>query len=117
MADDRATVLDIVLACRRLQRFIASIDEKHFQADEEKRWASVSQLLIVGEATTRLSREFREAHPTIRWTQIAGMRNRLIHGYDKIKWPLVWRTTREDIPELLRELEGLVQPPNDLAPA
>lgn len=117
MADDRATVLDIVLACRPLQRFVAGVDEKHFHADEEKRWASVSQLLIVGEAATRLSGEFREAHPAVRWTQIAGMRNRLIHGYDKIKWPLVWRTIQHDLPQLLHELEGLLGPPDGAAPA
>jgi uncharacterized protein with HEPN domain len=49
----------------------------------------VAQLLIIGEAVTRLSNEFRSSHPEIAWAKIAGMRNRLIHGYDKIRWDLV----------------------------
>jgi hypothetical protein len=50
MPDDAATVLDIVLACRRIIRFIADADKPTFLADEEKHWAVVSQLNLIGEA-------------------------------------------------------------------
>jgi uncharacterized protein with HEPN domain len=88
MEGDLATVLDIVLASRRIQRFVAGTDETSFHAAEEKRWAVVSQLSIIGEAVRRLSDEFRDARQHIPWRQIAGMRDRLIHGYDKINWSL-----------------------------
>ena len=112
MADDRATILDMVLACRRIGRFIAGVDEAAFVGSEEKRWAVVSQLSIVGESVRRLSPTFREAHPQFAWRQIAGMRDRLIHGYDKIDWSVVWVTATQDVPKLMVELEPLL-PPTD----
>jgi uncharacterized protein with HEPN domain len=44
------------------------------------------------------------------------MRNRLIHHYDKIDWPLVWTTAELDVAKLLAELEPLIaDAPNDQA--
>ena len=36
---------------------------------------------IIGEAANRVPRQTQEAHPSIPWTQIVGLRNRLVHGY------------------------------------
>jgi uncharacterized protein with HEPN domain len=113
MPDDAATVLDIVLACRRLNRFIGGADESAFLRNEEKHWAVVSQLMLIGEASRRLSEQFCGQHSTVPWRQIAAMRNRLVHGYDVIDWPLVWTTAHEDIPKLLAELEPLVPEERD----
>jgi uncharacterized protein with HEPN domain len=116
MPDDAATILDIVLACRRIVRFVTDTDEAAFFADDEKHWAVVSQLMLIGEAVRRLSPEFCAQHPSIPWHQIAGMRNRLIHHYDKIDWPLVWTTAELDVAKLLAELEPLIaDAPNDQA--
>jgi uncharacterized protein with HEPN domain len=113
MPDEGATVLDIVLACRRVVRFTRSADQISFLADDEKHWAVVSQLMLIGEAVRRLSSDFLDQHPTVPWQQIAGMRNRLIHHYDKIDWPLVWNTARRDVPQLLTELEPIVTDSGD----
>ena len=114
MPDDVATVLDIVLACRRIARFIVDADQTSFLNDEREQWAVASQFTLIGEAAKRLSTEFRDQHPSIPWSKIMGMRNRVVDGYDKIDWPLVWTTARRDIPQLLQLLEPLV-PPNDEA--
>jgi uncharacterized protein with HEPN domain len=111
MKDDLTTVLDIVLAGRRIARFLTDADEPSFLGDEQKRWAVVSQLSLIGEAVRRLSTDFRDARAQVPWKQIAGMRDRLVHAYDKIDWPLVWITATQDIPRLLAELEPLVPPP------
>lgn len=111
MEGDPATVLDIVLAGRRIAQFVEACDEATFLTTEEKHWAVVSQLSIIGEAVRRLSDGFRSGHPSIRWRQIAGMRDRLVHGYDKINWSLVWLTATDEVPRLLSQLEPLVPPP------
>ena len=109
MSDDAATIVDIVLACRRIQRFIAAVDEARFVGNEEKRWAVVSQLMLIGEAARRLSEQFRAAHPEIAWPLIVGMRNRLVHDYDKIDWPVVWQAATRDVPRLSTEVEPLAE--------
>jgi len=105
---DEATLLDIAQAARRIVSFVRGVDEASFAANAEKHWAVVEQLLIIDEAVTRLSNEFRSSHPEIAWAKIAGMRNRLIHGYDTIRWDLVWRTATEAVPQLLKQIEPLL---------
>jgi len=41
---------------------------------------------------------------------MAGMRDRLIHGYHDINLDVVWRTVNEDLPPLIRQLERIIEP-------
>ena len=43
----------------------------------------------------------------MRWTDIIGMRNRLVHGYNEIDFDIVWKTVSEDLPSLVRALEEI----------
>ena len=64
--------------------------------------------MIMGEAVKRLSADFRADHPEIPWVLIAGMRDKLIHGYDIVDLDRVWKTTEKDVPELLSLIEPLL---------
>jgi len=72
-----------------------------------------SQIVIIGEAASRLSAEFLAAQPHIPWRQIIGMRHRLIHGYDQVDWERVWAVVQNDVPSLLSNLEPLLPQPED----
>ncbi|MGA2033755.1 MAG: HepT-like ribonuclease domain-containing protein [Thermoguttaceae bacterium] len=63
---------------------------------------------IVGEAASHVSDDTRQRYPQIPWLQIAGMRNRLIHGYDFVDYDILWQTVMEDLPALVVTLEPLV---------
>ena len=64
---------------------------------------------IVGEAANRLSTEDQSRYPSIPWKAIVGMRNRLIHGYDAIDLDVLWDTVQIDLPELVEELERILE--------
>ena len=66
-------------------------------------------LEIVGEAARQLPASFREEHPEIPWRDIIGMRNILAHGYTSVEDAIIWRTVSERIPELLDQLERLIE--------
>lgn len=66
------------------------------------------QLIVIGEATKRLSLELRQQHPEIPWAPMAGMRDHLIHGYDVVDWEEVWRTATRDVPDLLSRVEAFL---------
>ena len=53
----------------------------------------------------RLLDDFRNRHPEIPWALVAGMRDKLIHGYDIVDLDEVWKTSSQDVPELLSWLE------------
>jgi len=108
MLRDPAILLDIVLACRRILTFIDGIDRDGFLHDEKTQSAVLHQLLVIGEATKRLSDSFRATHAGVPWREIAGMRDRLVHHYDAVDLDEVWRTVIADLPGLLQELGPLV---------
>ena len=58
---------------------------------------------IVGEAASRLSAETRERNPDIRWREVVGMRNRLVHACFDIDLRLVWDTVDGDLPALISQ--------------
>jgi len=57
--------------------------------------------LVLGEAAKRLSSEFRSRHHDVPWSDMAGMRDKLIHAYEAVDYDEVWSTATKDIPELL----------------
>ncbi|MGD0954407.1 MAG: HepT-like ribonuclease domain-containing protein [Methanotrichaceae archaeon] len=67
--------------------------------------AIVRLMEIVGEAANRVPKEEQSRHPEIPWTQIIGLRNRLIHGYDAIDYEILWNILNHDLPELVQSLE------------
>lgn len=70
----------------------------------------IRRLEIIGEAAGRISPEFRHKHTEIQWSEIRGMRNQMIHGYDDIDMDVVWDTVERDVPRLIQILESLAPP-------
>jgi uncharacterized protein with HEPN domain len=108
MSRDRATLLDMLKAARLAVEFRGDLDKTVFLKDPKTQSAVLHQLLILGEATKRLSVEFREQHRGIPWKKIAGMRDKLIHEYSDVDLDEVWKTVRSNIPRLIKQLEPLV---------
>ena len=72
--------------------------------DRMMQLALVRLVEIVGEAAARVSPEAQEQFPSIPWQQARGMRNRLIHGYDKVDLTVLWDTIQDDLPALIVQL-------------
>jgi uncharacterized protein with HEPN domain len=65
---------------------------------------------IVGEAAAKITPENQARYPSIPWSQIIGMRNRLIHGYDAVDLDVLWDTLEVDLPSLISELDIILNP-------
>ena len=111
MRRDDATLLDIALALRRIRTFSEGLDRDGFARDERTQSAVLHQLLVLGDAVKRLSTELRDGHRDIPWSRIAGVRDRLIHGYDSVDLDEVWNAVTKDAPELSARLAALLPPP------
>lgn len=81
-----------------------SLGKADFIQHETLRRAFVRSLEIIGEAAKRVPDDVRAAHPGIDWRGMAGMRDRLIHGYFGVDYDLVWDVVQTKIPSLVHEI-------------
>jgi uncharacterized protein with HEPN domain len=71
----------------------------------------IRQIEIIGEATKNLSKDLRKRHLQVPWSDIAGMRDRLIHHYFEINLEDVWHTVKVNIPALKYEILVILDVP------
>jgi uncharacterized protein with HEPN domain len=103
MRREAAFLEDIVSAADELAAICAGQDRETFFTDST-RWRATLQLLtVIGEASPRLSDDFRRSHPQGSWGKAAGLRNIIVHEYWNLDWAILWATIQEDIP-VLREV-------------
>ena len=61
---------------------------------------------IIGEASYKLTHEFKETHPQLPWEEMEGMRHIMVHGYYSISPERLWTTIQNDIPEMIPILKS-----------
>lgn len=96
-----------------LVRRSESLSLDRLEEDEEIQYAVAKAFQLLGEGARRVSESFRAAHPEIPWSGITGMRNILVHEYEKVDWPIIWDTMRQSIPLLLTQLQSLLSDLSD----
>lgn len=101
---NKTYVLDILNSCNRCMAFTSGMSFEAFEKDEKTISAVQHQILIIGEATKRLSVEFRNQHTQISWKSMAGMRDILIHSYENADLEEIWKTIHVVMPDLISKL-------------
>lgn len=79
-----------------------------FDADDNLRLALAYLIQIIGEAASRVSLPFPEAHTEIPWSEIIGMRHKIVHHYLGVDYDVVWEVVTADLPVLAGKLERIV---------
>ncbi len=92
--------------------FVEGLGKIDFINDKCTQQAVIMNLIIIGEAATKVMDiypEFAEDHPEIPWRSMRGMRNRIAHGYFDINLDVVWDTVQTALPELAAQISGVVR--------
>lgn len=92
-------------AARKAVEFTEGYGRTDLDKDEKLALSLVRLLEILGEAAKNVSEQCRQKYPAIPWRQIAGTRDRLIHGYFDIDLDVVWKIVSADLPPLIARLE------------
>ena len=71
-----------------------------FMRDETVRRAFVRSLEVIGEAAKQVPDELKSKYSHVEWKAMAGMRDRIIHGYDTVDLGVVWNVVTQDIPSI-----------------
>ncbi|MBU1085152.1 MAG: DUF86 domain-containing protein [Candidatus Beckwithbacteria bacterium] len=99
----------IIESFDKIDILLHGFTKEKFVKDERTQLAIIKLLEIIGEACVHLKIDFYKSHPEIPWAKIISMRNRLTHEYWEIDLDIVWKTVKERVPELRKQLESLVK--------
>lgn len=110
MSKDKDILLQHILeSITALEDYLVDIDKEEYLSNMEKQDSAERRLQIIGEAVVQLPQEFKNAHPTIEWDKIAGLRNRLVHEYFDVDHLIIWNTLTQSLPEFKKSIETLLQ--------
>jgi uncharacterized protein with HEPN domain len=107
---DDAYLLDMLLAARQIRVHVRDVTREGFDADVKLHSAVMHWIMVIGEAARHLSPEFQRQHPELPWSDIIGMRNKMVHEYFRVDFDVLWDAIHQDVPDLIAKLEPLVPP-------
>jgi uncharacterized protein with HEPN domain len=99
---------NIFESCKHIIEFIKNIEFETFEKTRLIQSAVIRELEIIGEATKNLTEDIRQVFKNIPWSKIAGMRDKLIHGYFTVDLNEVWNTAKKDICNLKIDIENIL---------
>lgn len=108
---DAAYLWDMLDSAKTIQGFMAGLRFEEFLQDRKLQLAIERSVEVIGEASRRVTDEFKSAHPEIPWTRILAQRNVLAHEYDDVKQERMWLVATVHVPALIPQLEAVLPPP------
>ncbi len=108
MDKDVVYLRHILLAVEKVNEYVNRGGRKLFDEDTAIQDALIKQIEIIGEATRKISEEFKEGYIEVPWKKMVGMRDKLVHDYMGVDLEAVWKTAVGDIPELKKLIEEVL---------
>jgi uncharacterized protein with HEPN domain len=102
---DDQRLADILEAAAELAR-VVEIGSEAFPSNPIHVRAAERLLEIIGEASNALSDDFKLAHPSVPWRDVAALRILLAHHYHRIDLDQVWQIASVSVPDLVRTIES-----------
>ena len=87
--------------------FTNGIDFEEFLKNKMLQFAVIKNLEIIGEASYKLTFDFRNNHSDIEWGKIISMRHILVHGYYDTDEVIIWNTVKKDLKPLKEQIQKL----------
>jgi uncharacterized protein with HEPN domain len=99
-------------AIERAVRYVGNLESlQSLEENQQAQDAIVRTITVVGEAANRICKvapDFVANHPELPWSQMRGIRNKVVHDYFDVAWDIVWNTVKDDFPRLLQQVNSLL---------
>lgn len=93
-------IQDMLDAIVKIQAKTESITKEELDNHDDLSLIIERLFEILGEAANRIPKELQDKFPTIPWSSIIGMRNIIIHSYDKVDTTYLWNAIKWKLSDL-----------------
>lgn len=107
MKDDTIYIDHILKSINNILEYTSGLTKKNFIKNSLVQDAVIRNFEIIGEATKKVSNDFRQINSEIPWKEMAGMRDKLIHDYLGVDIDVIWQTIAQDLPVIKKLLETI----------
>ena len=106
--DSITRVKKIIEHIDKIIEYTKDFDYEGFQKDELVQDACFMNLTQIGEQANNIDENFIDQHKDIKWKEMKGLRNRIVHDYDGVNMQIIWDTMKKDLPELKNKLKEII---------
>ena len=99
--DNLIFIRHILDSIEKIELFVKNISKDEFLKDIKLQDAIVRRIEIIGEAVKNLSVNFP-------WSDIAGMRDKLMHHYFGVDLEIVWKAIQKDLIDLKENIKKIL---------
>jgi len=110
MKRDYTLYINDMLECiERIEEFVGDMSYEEFVEDDKTSSAVVRKLEIMGEASKNIPIEIRREYKEIPWSDVAKMRDKIIHFYFGVDYEIVWKVIKERLPGIKPLIEQVLR--------
>ena len=106
--DPQVFLKHILESIEWIERETQGLSQDQFMQNVPTQDAAIRRLEIIGEAVKNIPTNFKKEYPNIPWKKIAGLRDKLIHGYFGIDLELVWKIIERDLPLFKKQIQEML---------
>lgn len=67
----------------------------------------IHQLQLIGESSNNISDKIKQEFPEVKWREIIGLRNFVVHEYFGVDLNEIWNTISKDLPLLKKQIQEI----------
>lgn len=102
-------VRHILEAISTAQGYAAGLSFGDFRRDSKTVDAVLTKLIVIGEAAALVPDAVQDRHVEVPWRKLKGLRNVIVHQYDRVDVGIVWNVIQGDLPPLVPLLEKVLR--------
>ena len=84
-----------------------NVSLEDFDSDELLNSAINFKFIQISENVNKLTDTFKKNNNTIPWSDIKGLRNKIVHDYDNVFFDVIYNTIKNDLPLLLDQIKKI----------
>jgi uncharacterized protein with HEPN domain len=105
--DPKLFLEDILSSLSKIEEYTEKLTFEEFSNDQMVLDAVVRNLEIIGEAARNIPQELKSENSDIAWEKMISMRNKVMHEYFGVDEEILWKTIKDDLPDLKEKIASL----------